>query len=101
MIIEYRNQEGTSGIRKVDIADSHVDIEFKSGGVYRYTESSVGTANLVVMKTLAKAGRGLNRFINKHVRYKYQERTAALTSEDATQKLIELLSTGQASLLVN
>ena len=110
MIITYANQDGHSGIQTVDISDSHVDIEFKNGGTYRYTESSVGYNNLVIMKTLAKAGRGLNRFINKHVRFNYQTRTDVpkpipttpqLTSQDATDTFLELLATGKVSLLVN
>ena len=67
----YKNLSGKSGITAYAIGDDYIDVEFNSGGVYRYTEASVGEVHFNVMKALAIAGAGLNAFINKHVRFKY------------------------------
>ena len=67
----YRDWDHDSGVRAYDIAEAHIDVQFKSGAVYRYTSTSVGLNNLVKMKALARAGEGLNSFINKVVKQLY------------------------------
>ena len=70
----YKNLNDNSGIVAYAIGDDYIDVEFNSGGVYRYTEASVGSENFAIMKALAIAGAGLNAFINKYVRFKYANR---------------------------
>lgn len=73
-MILYRDWDNDSGIRAFDIAASHIDVEFKSGAIYRYTSRSVGEANLERMAGLANAGEGLNSFIQRVVRNDYSAR---------------------------
>lgn len=74
---EYANLHCNSGIAFYEISDdgTYIDVEFASGGIYRYSEASVGSENLAIMKVLATAGAGLNGFINKHVRNRYVSRS--------------------------
>lgn len=67
----YRDWDHGSGVRAYDIGEAHIDVQFKSGAVYRYTSFSVGAANLVQMVAFARAGEGLNSFINKVVKHLY------------------------------
>ena len=113
MRIVYENQNGNSGISEVIIGEEHIDVEFKNGGIYRYSKGSVGETNLFIMKTLAQVGTGLNRFINKHVRNKYQNRfgftnntafpkkPTPIKTEDAVSILTQLVETGKISLVIN
>ena len=72
----YRDWDHDSGIRSYDIGSSHMDVQFKDGAVYRYTALSAGRANLDRMVVLARAGDGLNEFINRAVKKRYAERLA-------------------------
>jgi len=70
----YRDWDQDSGVRAFEISDGQIDVQFKSGAVYRYTSSSVGTENFAQMVSLARAGEGLNSFINTYVKNDYSER---------------------------
>ena len=70
----YGDLNGNSGIVAYEIFHDAIDVEFESGGVYTYTQASVGDVYFSVMATLANAGVGLNAFINKHVRFRYANR---------------------------
>lgn len=72
----YRDWDHDSGIRAYDIGSSHMDVQFKDGSVYRYTSLSAGRANLDRMVVLARAGDGLNQFINRAVKNRYSARLA-------------------------
>lgn len=72
----YRDWDHDSGSRSYDIGSSHMDVQFKDGAVYRYTALSAGRANLDRMVVLARAGDGLNEFINRAVKKRYAERLA-------------------------
>lgn len=67
----YRDWDNDSGVNAYDFGPTHIDVEFKSGAVYRYTEQSVGKMNLSQMVSLAKAGEGLNSFIQRVVKKHY------------------------------
>ena len=111
--INYADKDNKSGIKEVIIGDYHIDIEFKNGGIYRYSQESVGKTNLAIMKTLAIAGRGLNRFLNKYVRNRYQNRfgfqpssayrqpPTTINTDEAIRILTELLDGAKISLVVN
>lgn len=60
----YRDWDQDSGVQAFEICEGQIDVQFKSGSIYRYTTSSVGSENLERMLALARAGEGLNSFIN-------------------------------------
>ena len=70
----YGDLNGNSGITgyRVSDDDDYIDIEFQSGGVYRYNRDSVGHTNFEVIKALANAGAGLCRFLNNLRKRGYQ-----------------------------
>ena len=70
----YREWDNDSGVRAFEISEGQIDIQFKTGAVYRYTSTSVGSANLDQMVALARAGEGLNSFINRVVKKRYSSR---------------------------
>ena len=102
-MFEYKNLNGNSGITAYEIGENHIDVEFRSGGVYRYTAASVGETHLEVMKALAKVGMGLNGYINTNVRFKYASRrclrsentSVTLTAENAAAVVSELVKSGK------
>ncbi len=75
-MMPYRDWDRDSGIRAYDIGSTHVDVAFKDGEIYRYTSVSAGQANIDRMIVLARAGDGLNEFINRAVKTRYSERLA-------------------------
>ena len=60
--IRYKNLSGKSSVRYYIIYNNSILLSFKGGEQYRYTYSST----LSMLKSLARAGRGLNTYINKH-----------------------------------
>ncbi len=72
----YRDWDQDSGIRAYVIGSKHMDVALKDGAIYRYTSLSAGQANLDRMIVLARAGDGLNQFINRAVKNRYSERLA-------------------------
>lgn len=71
---EYKNLSGDSGVAAYELAEHSIQVEFQGGDVYLYTRDSVGEENLVRMKKLADAGKGLSTFISQHVRGKFAEK---------------------------
>ncbi len=67
----YANRGGDSNIVAYEIEQSSIKVQFGDGSIYLYTSQSAGAANLEHMKQLAKAGQGLNSFINRVVRKRY------------------------------
>lgn len=67
----YRDSTGNSGIAAYAIAKNSIEVEFKDGGLFLYDVRSTGRANIEEMKKLARAGNGLNTFINRFVRDRY------------------------------
>ncbi|MFZ1347326.1 MAG: hypothetical protein WAT35_07755 [Tabrizicola sp.] len=72
----YRDWDQDSGIRAYEIGSTHMDVAFKDGAVYRYTSLSAGQANIDRMIMLARAGDGLNEFINRAVKKRNSQRLA-------------------------
>jgi hypothetical protein len=70
----YKNLGGGSGVVAYDIDAGQIDVQFKDGKRYRYTEASAGAANIARMHELAKAGRGLNSFISRYVYDRYERK---------------------------
>jgi len=67
----YQESSDESGIAAYQITPTAIIIQFKTGGVYLYNNTRPGRAHIQAMKKLAKAGDGLNTYINQHVRDNY------------------------------
>lgn len=65
----YRNS--SSGIRAYHIGSDYILVKFGSFKVYKYSYAIAGKSMVDRMKILAKKGRGLNSFINRHAKYCY------------------------------
>lgn len=67
----YRDVDGDSGVAAYEIGDNSITVKFKDGAVYLYTDASAGPRHIEQMKRLARAGDGLNSYINLHVKKRY------------------------------
>lgn len=72
---KYKNLAGHSGVASFVTGSNSITVTFTDEIVYTYTDRSAGPANVTAMKQLAKNGAGLNTFINKNVRKKYESKT--------------------------
>ena len=73
--VTYKNLSGKLSILSYRITSSAIRINFKASGnisrpKYSYYKDEIGIAMFNAMKSLAKAGSGLNTFIN-HNKPKY------------------------------
>ncbi|AEW85173.1 hypothetical protein HUE46_13145 [Flavobacterium columnare] len=67
----YRNLSGTSAVYSYQIGNDFIKIRFASGAIYTYSYNKAGAYHINQMKTLALKGLGLNSYINRNVKYKY------------------------------
>lgn len=67
----YKDIDGDSGVSRYEIGNNRITVEFKTNSRYLYTYSSAGEVHIEKMKELAIIGNGLNSYINKNVRTKY------------------------------
>jgi len=67
----YTNLGGDSGIASYQTGTTSITIEFNTGAVYLYDYHKPGSLHVKRMKSLAKAGRGLNSYIGMYVRSNY------------------------------
>lgn len=70
----YKDLNGDSGVSGFDTGDGWIIVHFERGGSYRYTAYKPGSDHVVEMTRLARAGDGLNAYINKYVRKNYEEK---------------------------
>jgi hypothetical protein len=70
----YRNLNEHSGVVAYDEGDYGIVLQFVDGSTYLYTQASAGRERIAMMKTLAKAGRGLTSYVNRHVSGDYAKR---------------------------
>lgn len=70
----YTNSDGGSGVSDFEIGNDSITVGFSTGSVYLYTYASTGEADIEQMKNLAKAGKGLNEFINRTVRKRFERK---------------------------
>jgi hypothetical protein len=61
----YANLSGDSGVVAYAIGADFIDVQFKSGTIYRYSHASAGQIAVERMKRLAVAGQGLSTFISR------------------------------------
>lgn len=67
----YMDIDNDSGVAAYEIGADFIRVQFKDGSIYRYTYASAGQQNIEQMKALARAGDGLNAYINRNVRKLY------------------------------
>ncbi|MFA5499324.1 MAG: hypothetical protein WCX83_03695 [Candidatus Cloacimonas sp.] len=69
----YKNLGGDSGVVGYQIEEDRIIVEFSSGAQYSYTYRNPGIDHVEEMKELARAGKGLNSYINRNVKYDYDK----------------------------
>lgn len=70
----YKNLGGNSNVIAYEIGQGSITVQFGDGSVYFYTTQSAGAANIAEMHRLALAGQGLNSFIGRVVKKKYDRK---------------------------
>lgn len=71
---KYLNRTGESNIDCYEILANYIEVLFfKSNKIYRYSYLSASKEAVEVMKKLALSGHGLNSFINKYAKFKYEK----------------------------
>ena len=68
---KYANLNGNSNVLYFDIGSTWIKVQFSTGNPYTYSYQKAGTVHVDKMKELAKAGRGLNSYINLYCKYLY------------------------------
>ena len=67
----YKNLNGDSNIVEFHIDPNSIEITFRNGEIYGYTDESVGNTFLNEMIRLALRGYGLNGFLNTTIKNKH------------------------------
>ncbi len=67
----YANLGGNSGIVSYETGSDSATVTFHDGSSYLYNYAATGQNNVEQMKSLAKAGKGLNSFISINIRKNY------------------------------
>lgn len=70
----YANRGGNSGVAEYQIDRESIVVGFRDGSAYRYTYASTGRDEIERMKEQAQLGEGLNAFINRVVRKRYERK---------------------------
>lgn len=77
----YANRSGKSGILNCENGTGYITVEFKKPNrngerFYKYTDSSVGSNNIMTMQSLAIQGQELGSFIssNENIREGYSSK---------------------------
>jgi hypothetical protein len=70
----YRNTDSDSGIAAYESGPGFIKLQFGDGSIYLYTNESTGAEHIEAMQRLAVVGNGLNTFLNKYVRDRYERR---------------------------
>ena len=67
----YKNQRGNSGVIAYDSGPDYIDVQFRDGAVYRYSDQVPGQRHVEMMRLLALKGQGLTTYINQHIHAHY------------------------------
>ncbi|MDR1199733.1 MAG: hypothetical protein LBK94_12115 [Prevotellaceae bacterium] len=68
----YSNIGGDSGVSAYEIGHDYLKVKFSgTGKTYTYSYRRAGSHHVENMKNLARNGKGLNSYINRHVKYLY------------------------------
>lgn len=70
----YRNSGGDSGVESFEIGVDSIRVKFKGTlKSYRWSNLQAGRQHVEQMKELARRGSGLNAYINRNVKFKYDK----------------------------
>ncbi|GGH14819.1 hypothetical protein FAZ19_07155 [Sphingobacterium alkalisoli] len=68
----YRNLGGDSAVLAYAIGSEFISVQFRgTAKIYTYSYRKAGRTHVDAMKKLASTGQGLNSYINKNVKFKY------------------------------
>lgn len=70
----YKNLGRDSGVYGYELGDGFIRVQFLDGAIYLYTHSSAGEQNINEMHRLAECGQGLNSYIGRVVRKRYERK---------------------------
>ena len=70
----YGNKGKDSGILAYEIQVDSITVRFSDFSEYLYTHASADSSNIEAMKNLARDGEGLNSFINRNVKTRYERK---------------------------
>jgi hypothetical protein len=60
---QYKDINHDSSVSAYEYTDTSIRVQFKTGKIYEYPESKIGSTHLNNMKRLAESGDGLNAYI--------------------------------------
>jgi hypothetical protein len=66
----YKNLSGNSGVEAFELADDAITVKFRGGATYLYDYAVTGRAEVELMKSLAREGKGLSTYISRVVHNK-------------------------------
>lgn len=73
-MVPYKDIDVDSGVSAYEIGEDYIEVKFNgTSKIYTYSYKSAGSKNVEIMKELAEKGNGLNSFINKNVKFKYEK----------------------------
>lgn len=78
---DYQNLGGNSNVASYEIGPDSISVLFNDGNEYVYTNKSAGASSINRMKELAEAGRGLNSYIMRFVKYGFESRSRSGPSQ--------------------
>ncbi|MCM2304687.1 MAG: hypothetical protein NDJ72_08290 [Elusimicrobia bacterium] len=74
LFIRYKNLSGDSKVVRYESTKDVMTVQFADNSVYNYSNQSAGPANIVKMKTLAAAGKGLGTFIESSLKDRFMRK---------------------------
>lgn len=74
MVESYKNLGGNSNVIAYEIRAGEITVQFGDGSIYLYTNQSAGAASINEMHRLARAGQGLNSYIGRVVKKRYDRK---------------------------
>jgi hypothetical protein len=63
----YQNLSGDSGVEYYECGPDSIKVRFRNGPTYVYDDVKPGSQHVMLMKELARAGKGLSTYISQHV----------------------------------
>lgn len=74
MFVDYKDIDGDSDIYQYEIGPDYISVKFNDNStIYKYSYAKAGQYHVENMKRLAEHGDGLNSYINKNCKYRYDK----------------------------
>lgn len=67
----YKNRSGDSGVIAYNPIEDGIEVQFRNGDTYVYTNTITGIEEIREMLRLAEAGKGLSTYISRYVKDRY------------------------------